>query len=58
MKAAFDRPDYQKLLMCLLIKRLSQAFVSKHEAEPLKRLAKLLKQSVELLKHLDEPLRA
>ena len=30
MKAAFYRPDYQKFLMCLLIKRLGQAFVSKH----------------------------
>ena len=30
MKAAFYRPDYQKFLMCSLIKRLGQAFVSKH----------------------------
>ena len=44
MKAAFYRPDYQKFLMCLLIKRLGRAFVSKHAVEPLKR-------SVELLKH-------
>ena len=43
MKAAFYRPDYQKLLMCLLIKRLGQAFNSKHVAE-------LLKHSVELLR--------
>ena len=30
MKAAFYRPDYQKLLMYSLIKRLGRAFVSKH----------------------------
>ena len=30
MKAAFYRLDYQKFLMCPLIKRLGQAFVSKH----------------------------
>ena len=35
-KAAFYRPEYQKLLMCPLIKRLGQEFVSKHAAEPLK----------------------
>ena len=29
-KAAFYRPDYLKLLMCQLIKRLGRAFVSKH----------------------------
>ena len=50
MKAAFYRPDYQKLLMCPLIKRLGQAFVSKHAAEPLKRSAELLKQSSEFLR--------
>ena len=32
MKAAFYRPDYQKLIMCPFIKRLSQVFVSKHAA--------------------------
>ena len=50
MKAAIYRPDYQKLLMCPLIKRLGQAFVSKHAAEPLKDSAELLKHSVELLR--------
>ena len=49
MKAAFYRPDYQKFLMCPSIKRLGQAFISKNAAEPLKRSAKLLKHSVELL---------
>ena len=50
MKAAFYRPDYQKLLMCLLIKRLGRAFISKHAAEPLKRSAELLKHSAEFLR--------
>ena len=50
MKAAFYRPDYQKLLMCPLIKRIGQEFVSKHAAEPLKRSAELLKHSSELLR--------
>ena len=43
MKAAFYRPDYQKFLMCPLIKRLGQTFPSNHAAEPLKRSAELLK---------------
>ena len=43
MKPAFYKPDYQKLLMCPLIKRLNRAFVSKHAAEPLKLSAKLLR---------------
>ena len=43
MKAAFYRPDYQKILMCPLIKRLGRAFVSKHAAEPLKHSARLLR---------------
>ena len=50
IKAAFYRPDYQKLLMCLLIKRLGRAFISKHAAKPLKRSAKLLKHSAEFLR--------
>ena len=33
MKAAFYRSDYQKLLICPLIKRLDQTFVSKHAAQ-------------------------
>ena len=49
MKAAFYRPDYQKFLMCLLIKRLGQEFISKHVAKPLKRSTELLKHSAELL---------
>ena len=51
MKAAFYIPDYQKLLMCPLIKRLGRAFVSEHMAEPLKRSVELLKHSAGLLKH-------
>ena len=51
MKAAFYRPDYQKLLMCPLIRRLGREFISKHATEPLKRSAKLLKHSAELLEH-------
>ena len=50
MKAAFYRPNYQKLLMSPLIKRLGRAFVSKPVAEPLRRLAELLKHSAELLR--------
>ena len=50
MKAAFYRPDYQKLLMCSLIKRLGRVFVSKHVAEPFKGSADLLKHSAELLR--------
>ena len=42
LKAAFYRPYYQKLLMCPLIKRLCQAFVSKHAPEPLKVSAEFL----------------
>ena len=42
LKAAFYRPDYQKLLMCPLIKRLGQTFVSKHAAKSLKCLAECL----------------
>ena len=43
MKAAFYRPDYQRLLMCLLIKRLGRAFISKHAAELLKHSAEFLR---------------
>ena len=42
MKATFDRPDYQKFLMCPLIKRLDRAFVSKDAADPLKCSAEVL----------------
>ena len=45
MRAAFYWVDYQKLLMCPLIKRLGRAFVSKHVAELLKQIAKLLNHS-------------
>ena len=54
MKAAVYRPDYR---CCPLIKRLGRAFVSKNEAEPLKRSDELLKYSAEILKHLAELLR-
>ena len=57
MKTGFYRPDFQKLLMCSLIKRLSGEFVSKHAAEPLKQSAELFKHSTKLLKHLAELLR-
>ena len=57
MRAAFYRPDYQKFLMCPLIKRLGPAFVSKlaakllkHSAEPLQHLDELFKHSAELLR--------
>ena len=50
MKAAFSKLDYKKLLMCPLIKRLDQAFVSKHAAEPLKRTGELLKHSAGILR--------
>ena len=50
MKTAFYRPDYQNLTTCPLIKRLSQAFVSKHVAEHLKGSAKLLKHLAKLLR--------
>ena len=49
MKAAFYRTDFQKFLMCPLIKRLGRAFVPKHAAEP-------LKLSAEVFKHSAEPL--
>ena len=57
MKAAYYRPDYQKLLMCSLIKRLGRAFVSKHAAKPLKHSAELFKYSAKILKHSAELLR-
>ena len=50
MKATFYRQDFQKFLMCLLIKRLDRAFGPKHVAELLKHSDKLLKHSAELLK--------
>ena len=57
MKTAFYGLDYQKLLVCWLIKRVGRAFVSKYAAEPLKSSAKLLKHSAELLKQSTELLR-
>ena len=51
MKAAFYRPDYQKLFMCPLIKRLGQTFVPKHADKLLKGPTELLKHSAELLKY-------
>ena len=50
MKAAFYRPDYQKFLMFPLIKRVGQAFVSKHVAEPFKFSAEILENSAKLLR--------
>ena len=50
-KIAFYRLDYQKFLMCPLIKRLGQGFVLKRASEPLKRSAELLKHSAEHLKY-------
>ena len=57
MKAVFCWPDYQKLIICLLIKRLGRAFASKHAAEPLKHAVEILKQSAKFLKHSVELLR-
>ena len=54
MKAAFLKSNFQKFLMCLLIKRLSRASISKHSVEPLKHSSELLKHSAELLKVLRE----
>ena len=51
VKAAFDRPDYQKLLMFPLIKKLDRAFVSKHAVKPLKGSTELLKHLAKLSKH-------
>ena len=50
MKTVFCRSDYQKFLMCPLIKRLGRVFVSKHAAEPLNRSAELSKHSTGLLR--------
>ena len=52
MKSAFYRPDYQKLLMCPLIKRLGRVFVLKHAAKPLKRSAVLLRFKRKLIARL------
>ena len=57
MTAAFYRPDIQEFLMCQLIERLVQAFVSKYAAVSLKHLVKLLKHSAKLLKHSAELLK-
>ena len=48
MNDAFYRPDYQKLLMCPLIERFCQEFVSKHET--LGRAFKTLGRAVEDLR--------
>ena len=50
MKVAFYRTDYQKFLMCLLIKRLGRAFVSNHAAGSFKRSVELLKHSAGFLR--------
>ena len=51
IKAAFYGPDYQKFLMCPLIKRFGRSFVSKNAAESLKHSDEFFKYSAELLKH-------
>ena len=54
MKVAFYRPDYQKFLICPLIKGLSQAFVSNICPKLLKVLEKLLENFVQLFEGLRE----
>ena len=49
IKAAFEGPNYQKLLMGLFIKKLGREFVSKHATEHLKRSAEFLKRAFETL---------
>ena len=51
MKVAFYRPDYQKFLICPLIKGLGQAFVSNICPKLLKVLEKLLKVLEKLLEN-------
>ena len=50
MKAAFYRPDFQKFLMCQLIKRLGPAFISKHAFETLGRAFETLGRAFEGLR--------
>ena len=50
LETAFKRSDFQKFLMCLVIKKCGREFVSKHVVEHLKHSAKLLKHSADLLK--------
>ena len=57
IKTAFYRSDYQKFLMCTLIKTLGWAFISKHSTEPLKISVELLNHSTKFLKHAAELLR-
>ena len=57
IKATFEGPDYQKLLIGLFIKRLGREFVSKHAAEYLKRSAEFLKRAFETLDRAFEGLR-
>ena len=54
MKVAFYRPDYQKFLICPLIKGLGQAFVSNICPKLLKVLEKLLENFVQLFEGLRE----
>ena len=54
MKAAFYRPDFQKLLISPLIKLIDQAFIPKHAAKPLKHSDEFLKHVVEFLKGLEK----
>ena len=50
IKAVFYRPDHQKLLMCSLIKRVDEAFVTKDTSKSLKYTAEFLKHSAKLLR--------
>ena len=50
IKAVFYRPDHEKLLMCSLIKRVDEAFVSKDTSKSLKHTAEFLKHSAKLLR--------
>ena len=50
MYTDFNRPNYQKFLMSLLVKRQGPVFVSKHSTYAIKHSNELFKQSAKLLK--------
>ena len=50
IKAVFYRSDHQKLLMCSLIKRVDEAFVSKDTSKSLKHKAECFGQAFENLR--------
>lgn len=54
MYADFNRPNYQKFLMSLLVKRQGPVFVSKHSTYAIKHSNELFKQSAKLLKLLEK----